>query len=110
MELKKTADVFNLSGSNESRRAICGGKLKQTEHSLNSMKRGPTGNFVPISTVGEVARAFVPPAKIPIGCTTHIARNVIPLCQAMNRSAALQIGLALLENPIGLTLWVGVHN
>ena len=24
------------------------------------MKRGPTGHFVPISTVGEMARAFVP--------------------------------------------------
>ena len=29
-ELKKTAKVFNLTGSIESRRAISGGKLKQT--------------------------------------------------------------------------------
>jgi Fic family protein len=66
MELKKTAIGFNFSGSNESRHAICGGKLKQNEDSLNSMKRGPTGHFVPISTVGEVARAFVPAPLPPV--------------------------------------------
>src|SRR2546430_7456284 len=77
----------NSVRSNESPLAICRLKLKQTAHSFHSMKRGPSGHFVPVSTVGETVRAFVP-APLPPDPPLVLDESMHDLLQA----ASLALG------------------